>query len=400
MRQEILEIENQIDNSLVRIIGRYGGQVAGPSIFVIGGMHGNEPSGVEALQYVFQKLDQLKPNFKGEIIAITGNLKALQVGQRYIDTDLNRLWKMKPDMENLENPIASAEKEEFEEIQSMISKAISNRRGPLIFLDLHTTSAESPPFLLIGDTLRNRKFVSQLNLPVVLGVEEQLDGPMMSYINAQGHIAIGFEAGQHKAASSVKNQKCLVWSLLARAGCLEESAIPDIQASRTWLSKQIAEVGSDFFEVRLRHGISIEDNFRMKKGYLNFQAIEKNETLAHDQNGAVLAKEKGFIFMPLYQSQGDDGFFIVRKIDPFWLKTSIFLRKIGFHKILPILPGVKRQKVPNGALEMNTGIARFLGTQLMHLLGYRRIKEKGQKLLFIKRRFDLRGPSEIDRLKS
>lgn len=360
-------------------------------------MHGNEPSGVEALEYVFKKLQHLKPAFKGEFIGIKGNIKALEIGQRYIDTDLNRLWKMQPDLEQLQMPVDSREKNEYLEIQAEIERVIADRRGPLIFLDLHTTSAESPPFILIGDTLRNRKFVSNLGLPVVLGVEEQLDGPCMSYINATGHIAIGFEAGSHKAASSVKNHKCIIWNLLERAGCLEEGALPDIAASRKWLLTQTEGVANEFFEVRLRYGIRPEDTFKMKKGYLNFQEISLGEKLASDQTGDVLASDKGFIFMPLYQSQGDDGFFIVRKIDPFWLKISVFLRKVGFHKLLPLLPGVKKQQVPKGALEMNTKVARFLGTQLMHLLGYRRIKEVGTKLLFTKRRFDLRGPSKIDR---
>ncbi len=394
----VLDIKDQTE-TYSRLIGNYGGDIPGPTIIAIGGMHGNEPSGVEALEYVFKKLNKLKPSFKGEIIGIRGNLKALQSGKRYLDTDLNRLWKMRPNMEDLVSPEETREKEEFTEIQAYIEKTIASRKGPLIFLDLHTTSAESPPFILIGDTLRNRKFVSKLGLPVVLGVEEQLDGPCMSYINATGHIAIGFEAGEHRAASSVKNHKCLVWNLLARAGCLSEDALPDIQSSRKWLKTQVDGIGDDFFEVRLRYGITPEDAFKMKKGYLNFQAIDKGEKLARDHKGDVVASDKGFIFMPLYQSQGDDGFFIVRKIAPFWLKTSIVLRKAGLHKILPILPGVKKQQVPKGALEMNTSIAKFLGTQLMHLLGYRRINEKGDKKLFIKRRFDLRGPSEIDRFR-
>jgi predicted deacylase len=399
-REEHLEITIDQAKSFKRLIGQYGGLEAGPLIIAIGGMHGNEPSGVLALQEVMQKLQAAQPKFKGEIVAVTGNLKALQAGQRYLDTDLNRLWKMQPDMQSLKPVAENQEKEEFEAIEAIANAAIARRKGPVIFLDLHTTSAESLPFLLIGDTLRNRELVQKLRLPVILGVEEQLDGPFMSYLNALGHIAIGFEAGQHKAASSVKNHKCLIWTLLAAAGCLENDALAEIASSRKWLETQVEAGKEGFYEVRLRHGLNPDDEFKMRKGYLNFQAIEKGEWLASDRNGQVLAEESGNIFMPLYQSQGDDGYFIIRHIDPFWLGVSKFLRKMHFDAVLRLLPGIRKAKEPQSALVMNTKVARFLGSQIMHLLGYRKTFKEGDKLHFVKRKYDLKGPSNLDRFHS
>jgi hypothetical protein len=36
--------------------------------------------------------------------------------------------------------------------------------------------------------------------------------------------------------------------------------------------------------------------------------------LAIDASGHVLSPESGLIFMPLYQSEGEDGFFIVEQV--------------------------------------------------------------------------------------
>ena len=76
--------------STTRIIGSIEGKTKGPTVVFFGGIHGNETAGVFALKEVF---DQLSPeDIKGNAYAITGNLSALEVNQRFIDTDLNRLW--------------------------------------------------------------------------------------------------------------------------------------------------------------------------------------------------------------------------------------------------------------------------------------------------------------------
>ena len=33
--------------------------------------------------------------------------------------------------------------------------------------------------------------------PIVLGIEEYLQGPLLSYINTLGYVSLGFESGQH-----------------------------------------------------------------------------------------------------------------------------------------------------------------------------------------------------------
>jgi succinylglutamate desuccinylase len=50
----------------------------------------------------------------------------------------------------------------------------------------------------------------------------------------------------------------------------------------------------------------------MKKGYRNFQEIAQNEILATDKNGVIKAPYDCRILMPLYQKQGNDGFFLVK----------------------------------------------------------------------------------------
>ena len=58
-------------------------------------IHGNELSGKKALKNVFNYLEKESVEVRGNIIGIQGNLKAIEKKERYIDVDLNRIWKQK-----------------------------------------------------------------------------------------------------------------------------------------------------------------------------------------------------------------------------------------------------------------------------------------------------------------
>ena len=63
------------------------------------------------------------------------------------------------------------------------------------------------------------------------------------------------------------------------------------------------------------HTIGPDDDFEMMPNYVNFQEIKKGEYLAKDRNGKILASVDGRILMPLYQKQGEDGFFLIKTME-------------------------------------------------------------------------------------
>ncbi|MFT4802608.1 MAG: succinylglutamate desuccinylase, partial [Flavobacteriaceae bacterium] len=73
-----------------RIIGKINGTQPGPTIIFTAGLHGNESSGIFALQDVLNEIKEKNISIKGNIYAISGNLTALKEGTRYIKQDLNR----------------------------------------------------------------------------------------------------------------------------------------------------------------------------------------------------------------------------------------------------------------------------------------------------------------------
>ena len=382
-----------------RVIGHLKGSAPGPTILFTAGMHGNEPSGIIALQRFFKAFASTvakggKESIKGEVIALAGNIKALREGRRFIHRDLNRMWYWDPFTQQLPtHDPAVAETEEFLDITRVIHGAIEGRRGDMMFVDLHTTSVRSIPFVLLGDTLRNRDFALPIPVPKILGLEEQLRGPLLSYINELGHISMAFEAGQHDDPASVDRHESFVWLCLQQAGVLPQkhSLQEQVAFHRKRLAAQAAGL-KGFYELRYRFGLEEGDRFKMREGFVNFQRIDRYQPLAMHNGEQITASEKGRIFMPLYQDQGDDGFFVVRGIARFWLWLSRRMRFWNIEGLLPLLPGISRHPRLRDTLVLNTRIARWYGLQLFHLLGFRKRWTDGPNLLLARRPHDIKAP--------
>jgi hypothetical protein len=265
----------------------------------------------------------------------------------------------------------SLEKESIEqkEIYFNIKSILDNAKGPVYFLDLHTTSSETIPFVTVNDSLLNRKFSQQYPVPMILGIEEFLDGPLLSYVNELGYVAFGYEGGQHDNLNSIENHIAFIYLTLVFCGCIKRSQI-DYQKNYDLLYKN--SMGPQtIFEIIWRYEIKTRDDFKMEPGFTNFQPIKKGQLIAKVNGSPIVARESSQIFMPLYQGKGNDGFFMIRRVPKVFLNLSAVLRTIRFDKILPLLPGVNWANYKKDELIVNLKIARFFSKQFFHLLGYR-----------------------------
>ncbi len=376
-----------------RVIGAVRGETAGPTLVCTGSLHGDEPSGVLALQRILRLLEEHQLPIRGEFVALAGNLSAMVADERYLSDDLNRHWS--PDnirrARETELETLSDEDRELRELLDALHELFERSGGELHFLDLHTSSADGQPFVCIGDTLRNRRFAEKFCVPVILGLEEQIDGSLLEYVNNLGYITVGVEGGQHRAETSVDHHEAVVWLALVSAGLLRESEVPEIDTYRQRL-RRVSRDLTGFMEVRHRHPIEPADEFAMEEGFTNFQHIRAGQLLAHDRVGEVHAAEGGRILLPLYQGLGSDGFFIARDVNSFWLRLSSGLRRLGLDRALHWLPGVRRHPEREGTLIIDTHLARWFALEVFHLLGYRKRRSVEGKLVVSRRLFDHRPP--------
>jgi len=359
-------LENPV--TINRTIGKVKGKTKGATVVFFAGIHGNEKAGVKALQYVFKRINT--NHVKGTIYGISGNIKALKTNQRFIDEDLNRLWTPSQ-IETIRNKtVLNNEEQEAFELFNELQDIFNKENGPFYFIDFHTTSSVSLPFITINDALINRKFSKLFPVPIVLGIEEFLEGPLLCYVNQLGYVSLGFEAGQHELKTSTTNCIAFAFLTLAYIGIINEKDILGFEDYYKTL-KNNAEQIEDVFEVVYQYKIKPNQDFKMLIGFKSFQNIKKGVPLAVSNNKQIISAHNAQIFMPLYQSKGDDGFFVIKIIKPFYLKLSALLRRIRFDELLVFLPGVSWINNTKGALMVNLKTAKYLAKPLFHLLGYR-----------------------------
>jgi len=365
--------------SIDRVLFEIKGLKKGPTIVFFGGIHGNEPAGIFALEAVLGKLET--NNVSGNIYAISGNLKALKEGKRFISKDLNRLWTQKGIDALLQSHSLVSEHQEQLEIYNLIQDIVLKNQGPFYFIDLHTTSSKTLPFITINDAIINRKFSEQFPVPIVLGIEEYLQGPLLSYINTLGYVSLGFESGQHNSKNSISNCVAFINLVLKETNVIEQL---DYDKHKKTL-KTAAQDLDKFFEIAYLHRIENIDSFDILPAFKSFERIKKSELIAKHNNKEITARYSGRIFMPLYQKNGNEGFFLIKKIPKFFLKLSILLRHLKADRLFVIMPGISWHNKEKGVLKVNLKIAKYYAKSIFHLLGYRS-REIDQNQIYVTNR--------------
>lgn len=311
-KSERLDKEN-----LTRVIGEYpaeaNNQTPGPYLLVSGGIHGNEPSGVLALQRVFRKLQKTEPLLKGKIVGVAGNIVALKKGVRLIDRDLNRVCTLENEKQlKAGKKMDFHEASEFNELLKIVEKLENEEFNTSFhFMDLHTTSSNTAPYISVNRNESSFEFAKQMPLPVVKGIEKYIPGHFDHYQKLKGHIGFTMEAGQHDDLTSVDYHEAAIWVILVDTGMLDKSAIRYEDYYKTLES---ASPINDNFEVIYRQEIGEDHYFRMDPGYANFTKINKGQRLACLDGETIKSDTSGRVFLPLYQTQGSDGFFIVKPV--------------------------------------------------------------------------------------
>lgn len=361
-----------------RVLGVVDGLERGPTLVVTCGVHGNEPAGVLAARRVLARIAPRR--LRGRLVVAAGNLAALARGVRFIDRDLNRRW-----IDPAPPSSGASEDRERDELDALFQSEAARSSHRLIFLDLHTTSAASPPFACFGDTLANHGLAMALGVPALFGLDEVIDGSMLGLMTDRGHVAVSVEGGQHADVRSVEHLETATWLALLHCGMVGPDCVPDLASRRVELGRATRAV-PPLLEVVHRHVTQPDDDFAMEPGFRSFQAVARGTLLARDRSGPIVASERAIVVMPRYQGQGDDGFFLARAIGPRLLALAAVLRRARVERLVARLPGVSRCTVDRDALVVDTKAARIRASELLRLCGYRRVRIDGERVHYSRRR--------------
>ena len=304
-----------------RLIGKYDVGNIGPLVICFGAMHGNEPAGVRAIELVLKMLDveHIKNHdfsYRGRFIGIIGNLKAYEQEKRFLSKDMNRQFYLENIKALSHKDKLDAEDEEVQDILQLIDNEIKEYKPErVIIIDLHTTSSFGGIFTICKNQPEQVDVALGLCAPVVLGIAEGLVGTTLHYFTTEqlgvDTTCISFESGQHNEDKSVNRAIAGVICMLREVGAVKRDDVENLHEtilqSYTDGLPKLTKLVDHFI-------IGPADEFKMKLGFTNFQKISQGELLATMNGEDVFASQDGLILMPLYQDQGEDGFFIVQEM--------------------------------------------------------------------------------------
>ena len=303
-----------------RILWEYSQGIPGPLVIVLCAVHGNEWAGVRAME-LLEKMLEVEPvrnpsfQFKGRAIALMGNVEAYGRKERFVHTDLNRMWteqtihlaREKPDEER------SVEEKELIDLQELLDHYIVDYQGDeVIIIDLHTTSAGGGIFSIVPDHPKIIELAVGMYAPVITGFSKAILGTSIDYWNRSYKEkwvhCLAFEAGQHDDPTSVNMSIAATINLLRFVGCLRPEDVENVHDN---MLRTFSSGLPQFSELLCVYKIPNGAHFEMVEGFLNFQKIQAGELLATVNGQAIRAEENARLLMPRYQKRGSDGFFLI-----------------------------------------------------------------------------------------
>lgn len=172
-----------------------------PALAIVGGIHGDEPSGVRAVK----RLLDADLSLQRGVRFVVANPPAVEAGERYLDKDLNRVFPGDPDSSDREERLAAR---------------LCAATDGLPTLSIHSTHSHSEPIALASPEYPEAfRLAAQLPTPYVVDETPAVDGAFTAC-----STIVTLEAGcQHtdEAAATAERQ---ARAFLAVTGALDTPA--------------------------------------------------------------------------------------------------------------------------------------------------------------------------------
>jgi len=250
-----------------------GAAAARASVLVSVGVHGDETGPIEVLAHVLDALSLDPAALAADLMVCVGNIDAIAAGKRFIDADLNRMFRPQ------RGALASAAEAARADDMIAATQAFFADAGPVRWhLDLHTAIRPSvyPTFAIVPDLI-----AAQGKAALLKWLGQAAIGAIIMNPSSAGTYSY-YSAEHHGAAGSTVE--------LGRVGTLGQndlSLFADVQAALDGLLRgaepAAAKVAPQVFKVA-QEVIKLSDDFRMSfdRNTQNFTALGQGEVIATD----------------------------------------------------------------------------------------------------------------------
>jgi len=251
----------------------------GPRVVMFSGTHGDEISGIHALEKLFFDLyTGARTLLRGTLTLVRVNAEAIAAERRYIQYNVNRLFR------DDYGPEFDRNSYEFTRVQEL---------KPLLrqcdyFLDLHSAPIAQEPFLVAEQHAAG--FYAQLGLPYIIsGWGKFSSGPIggdaENYANTHGAKAATLESGSHFEKRSNDVAYRAVLSTLSLLDMIER--VPDQARSETAVIDMYAVV------------VKEADDFRYAGEVSNFKRLARGDAYAWQAGKPLAVAEDSYLLIPM-----------------------------------------------------------------------------------------------------
>ncbi len=239
-----------------------------PRVAVVGGIHGDEPAGVRIVDRLAEA--SAVEDAVGMVQLLTANEPAIEAGERYLETDLNRAFPGDDTSDVYESALAA--------------RLVELLAGADAVLALHTSHSAPPPFAIYSQLTESvRRTVT--GLPVEYAMDSS--GLRGTTLDAVLPHTVSLETGRQGSNDAVEDGYEAALSFLRAHGVIDDEE-------------------ATFTETRV-----VEGHEEVPKGtgephvyYANFEEIPKGEIFARDDTYThrihnegvvpILASERGY----------------------------------------------------------------------------------------------------------
>ncbi|HZX27367.1 MAG TPA: succinylglutamate desuccinylase [Telluria sp.] len=269
---------------------RRAGPVPRPAVLVSVGVHGDETGPIEMMAFILDALAHEPLALAVDLMLCVGNIGAIEQGKRFIDADLNRMFRP------VRGDLAGTAEAARADVMIAATGEFFAHAGPERWhLDLHTAIRPShyPTFAIVPDLIA--------------------DGPKATLLDWMGEAAIGAvimnpaSAGTYSYYSAEHHGAAGTTVELGRIGVLGENDLSQFAEARAALERLLrgappapAKRQPHVFKVA-RNIIKLSDNFRMAydRNTWNFTASSKGAVIATDGDTTYTVQEdEEFIVFP------------------------------------------------------------------------------------------------------
>jgi len=239
-----------------------------PELAVVGGIHGDEPCGINAIE---QLLDD-PPTFQRPIVFVIANEQAIAEGQRYVEEDLNRAFPGDERAKTHERRLAAALRETI---------------GDCLTLSMHSTQSYDGTFALVNEiTEAVQPTLQRLPVDAVVDVGSHSKGRLFDAVPN----TIEVECGYQRSPEATENAKQLLQVFLEATGAIapdETRAREPVDPPLYRLDRQIPKAEAQRYDV-------YAENFERVAEGEPFAAADGNEVVAEEPFYPVLLSPYGY----------------------------------------------------------------------------------------------------------